>query len=230
MTTTATTKNAPAELQLDEGKDRTINRQEEGAAMPMVSETTPNAKDSHPAWCTSHYKSDDDVIHKGRVEVGETYALIERDYEGHEIGVPDNDGFYSPQEARDLAAALTKAADLVEQGEAKKAGQAAQTQTHPDWCDLGADCTDPVHLGDRVHEGRGTGTCPSWCAKHVTDPDFGVVHQRLVTVRDMTVSVELGSEGPAIFMPETLEITPSQAVSLAAALVGALALLEDVDQ
>ena len=85
-------------------------------------------------------------------------------------------------------------------------------------------------IPDQADRTKEPGTCPSWCAKHVTDPDFGVVHQRLVTVRDMTVSVELGSEGPAIFIPETLEITPSQAVRLAAALVGALALLEDVDQ
>lgn len=74
------------------------------------------------------------------------------------------------------------------------------------------------------------GPCPSWCAKHVTDPDFGVVHQGRVTVRDMTVAIELGSEGVCMFMPETMGITPSQAVSLSAAIVGALALLEDVEQ
>lgn len=162
MTTTATTKNAPARsCNSGEGMDRTHISGDEGAVMGIIPETNRNAKTSCAPWCTSHYRSDDDVVHKGRVEVGETYALIERDYEGHEIGVPDNDGFYSPQEARDLAAALTKAADLVEQGEAKKAGQAAPPQTHPDWCDLGPDCTGAVDLRDsRVHEGRGTVAWP----------------------------------------------------------------------
>ena len=72
-----------------------------------------------PLWCRDHYPSDTGVVHVGRVTVGRVHAVLERDdQDGPQalrVGVPDDDGFYGPSDARDLAAALTRAVDLIEQ-------------------------------------------------------------------------------------------------------------------
>ena len=69
-----------------------------------------------PTWCIKHHYSDVEVVHCGRVEVGNTYALIEAaaNHDGLTVGVMSGDDYFTPSDARDLATALLKAADLVE--------------------------------------------------------------------------------------------------------------------
>lgn len=72
--------------------------------------------------------------------------------------------------------------------------------------------------------------CPSWChGQHVELEDGWAAHFTAVVVRNVTVRVEQTDleSAPRIVLPEQRHLTPRDAHRLAAALVGALAQLED---
>ena len=77
-----------------------------------------------------------------------------------------------------------------------------------------------------------TAPCPPWCERHVTlhAEEF---HLASVTVGAIAVDVEQGGpeDGPTVVIePGLHRLHPRDAFRLAAALVGVLARLEDVEQ
>lgn len=71
--------------------------------------------------------------------------------------------------------------------------------------------------------------CPSWCRTHVGLDDGQPAHLTAVVVRDVVVRVEQADDqtAPTLVLPDMHRMSPRDAHRLAAALVGALAQLED---
>lgn len=74
------------------------------------------------------------------------------------------------------------------------------------------------------------GPCPPWCERHVT-LHGDELHLASVSVGLIGVDVEQGSpeDGPTVVVPDMTRLHPRDAFRLAAALVGVLARLEDVE-